>query len=129
MSFVMRVIINGLAIWLATVLLSDGLTIVGADSTGEKILIIAFIALVFGIVNAVVKPIVQILSIPLYILTLGLFTLVVNALMLLLTAWITGFTDWGGLEIEGGFWWAVGGALIISIASFLLSVLLPGKNK
>ncbi|CAM5786469.1 phage holin family protein [Cellulomonas persica] len=127
MSFVMRVIINGLAIWLATVLLSDGLTIVGADSTGEKILIIAFIALVFGIVNAVVKPIVQILSIPLYILTLGLFTLVVNALMLLLTAWITGFTDWG-LEIEG-FWWAVGGALIISIASFLLSVLLPGKNK
>lgn len=127
MSFVLRVIINGFAIWLATVLLSDGLQIVGADSTSEKVLIIGFIALIFGIVNAVVKPIVQILSIPLYILTLGLFTLVVNALMLLLTAWITGFTDWG-LQIEG-FWWAVGGALIISIVSFALSILLPGSRK
>lgn len=123
MSFVIRVLINGVAIWLATLLLS-GLEIVGDDgSAGKQVLIILAIALVFGVVNAVVKPIVQFLSIPLYILTLGLFTLVVNALMLLLTSWITSFTSWG-LEIES-FWWAVGGALIISVVSFALSLLIP----
>ncbi|MBD8058107.1 phage holin family protein [Cellulomonas sp. JH27-2] len=120
MSFVVRVLINGVAIWLATVLLS-GLDIVGYDSTWQKVGIILLIALVFGIVNAVVKPIVAFLSIPLYILTLGLFTLVVNALMLMLTAWITEFTDWG-LRIDG-FWTAVWGGLIISIVSFALSVM------
>jgi len=120
MSFVVRVLINGVAIWLATVLLS-GLDIVGYDSTWQKVGIILLIALVFGIVNAVVKPIVAFLSIPLYILTLGLFTLVVNALMLILTAWITEFTDWG-LRIDG-FWTAVWGGLIISIVSFALSVM------
>jgi putative membrane protein len=126
MAFVIRVLINGVAMWLATLLLS-GLDIVGADGTGEQVLIILGIALVFGIVNAVVKPIVQFLSIPLYILTLGLFTLVVNALMLLLTSWITSFTSWG-LEIES-FWWAVGGGLIISIVSFALSLLIPDDRR
>jgi len=126
MAFILRVLINGVAIWLATELLS-GLTIEGADSTGSKIGIILLIALIFGIVNAVVKPIVKVLSIPLYILTLGLFTLVVNALMLLLTSWITSFTDWH-LVIDG-FWWAVGGALIISVVSFVLSVVIPESKR
>lgn len=127
MAFLLRVLINGVAIWLADVLLS-GLEIVDdTDSTWGHIGIIALIALVFGIVNAVIKPIVAILSIPLYILTLGLFTLVVNALMLMLTAWITEFTTWG-LRIED-FWWAVLGALIISIVSFALSVLIPESRR
>ena len=126
MAFLLRVLINGVAIWLATVVLS-GLEIVGADSTGEKIGIVALIALVFGVVNAVVKPIVQLLSIPLYILTLGLFTLVVNALMLLLTEWVTEFTDWG-LRIDG-FWWAVAGAFVISVVSFALSLAIPESRR
>ena len=70
-------------------------------------------------VNAVVRPLVAFLSIPLYVLTLGLFTLVVNALMLALTAWITGLTD-VGLRIDS-FWWALLGALVISVVSFFLS--------
>jgi len=126
MAFILRVLINGVAIWLATLLLS-GLEIVGWDSTAQKIGIILLIALIFGIVNAVVKPIVKVLSIPLYILTLGLFTLVVNALMLMLTAWITEFTDWG-LRVDG-FWWAVGGGLIISVVSFALSVVIPESKR
>jgi putative membrane protein len=122
MSFVLRVVINGIAIWLATLILS-GLEIVGGDSNWETAGIIALIALVFGIVNAIVKPIVAFISIPLYILTLGLFTLVVNALMLMLTAWITEQTSWG-LRIDN-FGTAVLGALIISVVSFVLSVLIP----
>jgi len=126
MSFLLRVLINGVAIWLATLLLS-GLEIVGADSTGQKIGIVALIALVFGVVNAVVKPVLKVLALPLYILTLGLFTLVVNALMLMLTAWITEFTDWG-LRIDG-FWWAVAGALIVSVVSFALSLAIPESRR
>ena len=118
MGFVVRVVINGIAIWLATLVL-PGLSIVGTGSTLQTVGVIALVALVFGIVNAIVKPLVKLLSIPLYILTLGLFTLVVNALMLMLTAWITERTDWG-LRIDN-FGTAVLGALIVSVVSFVLS--------
>ena len=126
MGFLTRVIINGVAIWLATVLLS-GLTIVGADTTLTKVGIILLIGFVFGLVNAIVKPLVKLVALPLYILTLGLFTLVVNALMLWLTAWITGHTTWG-LRIDS-FGTAVLGALIVSIVSFVLSVAMPGRRR
>jgi len=126
MAFLIRVLINGVAIWLATILLS-GLDVVGYDSNWEHVAIIGLIALVFGVVNAIVKPIVAFLSIPLYILTLGLFTLVVNALMLLLTAWVTEFTDWG-LRIDD-FWTAVLGGLIISVVSFGLSLAIPESKR
>ena len=122
MGFVLRVLINGVAIWLATLVLS-GLTVVGGDTTAERAGIILLVALIFGIVNAVVKPLVAFLSFPLYILTLGLFTLVVNALMLMLTAWITERADWG-LRIDD-FWTALIGALIIAVVSFVLSVVVP----
>jgi putative membrane protein len=122
MSFVLRVLINGVALWLAEVLL-PGISIVGADTTWGRVGVLLAVALVFGIINAVVKPIVNVLSIPLYILTLGLFTLVVNALMLMLTAWITEQTSWG-LRIED-FGDAFVGALIVSVVSFGLSVAIP----
>ncbi len=118
MGFVVRVIINGIAIWLSTLIL-PGLTVVGAESTAQTVGIFLLVGLVFGLVNAIVKPIVAVLSIPLYILTLGLFTLVVNALMLMLTAWITEQTSWG-LRIDN-FGTAVLGALIVSVVSFVLS--------
>lgn len=126
MRFVLRVLISGVALWLAEILLS-GMEIIGATTTGGRIGIILLVALVFGLVNAIVKPIVKVISIPLYILTLGLFTLVVNALMLMLTAWITEQTDWG-LRIDG-FGTAVIGALIVSIVSFVLSLLIPESRE
>ncbi|MET0789837.1 MAG: phage holin family protein [Cellulomonas sp.] len=123
MAFLVRVLINGVAIWLAALIL-PGLEIVGGDTGWQQLGIILLIALVFGIVNAIVKPIVAILSIPLYILTLGLFTIVVNALMLMLTAWITEATSWG-LRIDN-FGVACWGGIIIAIVSLVLSVLVPG---
>ena len=125
MAFLVRVLINGVAIWLATLIL-PGLSIVGGDSNWETLAIILLIALVFGLVNAIVKPIVAFISIPLYILTLGLFTIIVNALMLMLTAWITEATDWG-LRIDN-FGVACWGAIIISVVSLVLSVLVPGPR-
>lgn len=125
MTFVFRVLINALAIWLATLVL-DGLDVVGGEDTATTVIVFLVVALVFGLVNAVVKPIVKLFSLPLYILTLGLFTLVVNALMLLLVGWLSERTDYG-LRIDG-FWTAVVGALIISIVSFVLNVAFKTKK-
>jgi putative membrane protein len=108
-QLIIRIVINAVALWVADYLL-DGLTV--SDSTGGLILV----AVVFGLVNAFIKPVVQILSCPLTILTLGLFTLVINALMLMLTGWLTA----GGVTTVD-FWSALVGALIISIISTVLS--------
>lgn len=119
MSFLLRVIINAAAIWLAAQLLS-GLEVVGGEDTSTTVIVYLVLGLVFGLVNAVVKPIVKLISFPLYILTLGLFTFVVNALMLMLTGWLSEQTDYG-LRVDS-FGTAFVGALIISIVSFILSV-------
>ena len=125
MSFLIRLAINAAAIWLATVLLS-GLSVVAGEGTSSTALVLLAVAFVFGLVNAVVKPVVKLIALPLYILTLGLFTLVVNALMLMLTGWLSELTSYG-LRVES-FGTALVGALIISVVSFLLSVVVPGAR-
>jgi putative membrane protein len=126
MSFLLRVIINAAAIWLAAQVLS-GLEVVGGDDTSTTVIVYLVLGLVFGLVNAVVKPIVKLISFPLYILTLGLFTFVVNALMLMLTGWLSEQTDYG-LRVDS-FGTAFIGALIISIVSFILSVATRSRGK
>lgn len=120
-NFVVKTIANAGALAVAVWLL-DKITLTG-DSTGKKIGTLLVVALIFGLVNFLVKPIVKLLSLPLLILTLGLFTLVVNALMLLLTSWLADTFDLS-FHVEG-FWTAVLGGLIISIVSWALNVILP----
>lgn len=120
-NFVVKTIANAGALAVAVWLL-DKITLTG-DSTGKKIGTLLLVALIFGVVNFLVKPIVKLLSLPLLILTLGLFTLVVNALMLLLTSWLADTFDLS-FHVEG-FWTAVLGGLIISIVSWALNVVLP----
>ena len=117
MRFLIRVIINGIAIWLTSLWIA-GVDIVSDGTPLNTAIVVAVVALVFTLVNAIVKPIVKVISIPLYILTLGLFFLVVNALMLMLTGWITSFTAYG-LTVDG-FLTAVLAALVISIISLVL---------
>ncbi|MEU9054696.1 phage holin family protein [Streptomyces sp. NPDC048384] len=120
-NFVVKTIANAGALAVA-VWLIDKITLTG-DSTGKKIGTLLIVALIFGLVNFVVKPIVKLLSLPLLILTLGLFTLIVNALMLLLTSWLADKVDLS-FHVEG-FWTAVLGGLIISVVSWALNVVLP----
>ncbi|MGV9947311.1 phage holin family protein [Rhodococcus aetherivorans] len=125
-NFLVRLVLNAVAIWLAAQWVS-GIDFTGSGTAAaNEIISLLVIALVFTVVNAFVKPLVQLLSLPLLILTLGLFTLVVNALMLLLTAWLSEFTDYG-LTVEG-FWTAFWGALIISIVNWVLGVLVPDRD-
>ncbi|MFJ8360664.1 phage holin family protein [Streptomyces sp. NPDC093984] len=120
-NFVVKTIANAGALAVAVWLL-DKITLTGT-STGRKIGTLIVVALLFGLVNFLVKPIVKVLTFPLFILTLGLITLVVNALMLLLTSWLAGKLDLS-FHVEG-FWTAVLGGLIISIVSWALHVVLP----
>ncbi|EAQ00825.1 putative membrane protein [Janibacter sp. HTCC2649] len=122
-NFLIRVLINAVALWAAAGLL-DGISFGTDDAWTSKVVTIVLVALVFGLVNAVIRPIAKVLSFPAIVLTLGLFTFIVNAFMLQITEWITkpiglAFT------IDDFFWDAVFGAVIITVVSWLLSVVLP----
>ncbi|MFJ8882225.1 phage holin family protein [Streptomyces sp. NPDC102402] len=123
-NFVVKTIANAGALAVAIWLLSD-ITLTG-DNTGRKVLALIVVALLFGVVNFVVKPVVKLLTLPLFILTLGLITLVVNALMLMLTSWLAGLFDLN-FHVDG-FWTAVLGGLIISVVSWALNVVLPDED-
>ncbi len=110
-----RVGINAVALWVASELIG-GITL--AEGLGKILLVAA----IFGVVNAFLRPIAKLLSLPVIILSLGIFIIVINAFMLLITDWLT-----ASLEIEGfgsAFW----GALIISLVSWALSVFVPDKT-
>jgi putative membrane protein len=121
MSLIIRLIVNAIALWVATLIVS-GVELEGA-STQDRVITLLVVAAIFALVNVVVRPIVKILSLPLYVLTLGLFTFVVNALMLLLTSWIADQFD-VPFNVDG-FWSAVLGGLVISFVSWILNLLLP----
>lgn len=121
-SFIIRLLVNGFALWVATRIV-EGVTI-SSDSTSSEVLTLLVVALIFGLVNAVIKPVVQLLSLPLLILTLGLFTLIVNALMFWLTSGIADLLD-VPFHVDDFFWAAVLGALVVSFVSWVLNLLLP----
>ena len=118
-KFVTAWILSGLALAAAAGLLGDHMNIgVSDDSTAERIVAIALVALVFTGINAFVAPVIKTLSLPFIIITLGFALLVINALLLLLTEWIT---DKFGVAFHvDGFWWAVLGSIVISIVNAVL---------
>ena len=124
-QFLMRAGLTGLALWVVTKFVA-GVEFVGGDSTLQRVGIIFVVAVIFGLVNAFVKPIVQLISLPLYIVTLGLFHVVVNALMLWITSRITENTTHWGLYIDDFWWTAIWAAIVLSFVSWLLSLVIPG---
>ncbi|MBA4100766.1 phage holin family protein [Pseudarthrobacter oxydans] len=131
LSFIGRVLINGLALWIASWIL-PGLEIStaattdavaqtgvpqGTDVAGTALAYV-FIGLIFGLVNAFIRPLVSFLSLPITILTLGLFTIVISAAMLYLTSWISSFTP-VHFTIDSFFWTAVFAAIIITLISLV----------
>ena len=114
-GFLLRTAIVGLGLWVAKELLPAGLTF---DSTASLVLA----ALLLGVVNAIVRPVAFILTLPITLVTLGLFLLVLNAAMLGLVALLL-----PGFQI-GGFWYAVGAALVVSLVSWAASTLIGTKG-
>jgi len=118
------VLVNALALAAATWLLA-GITLT-ADTESARVVTLVLVALVFGVVNAVVRPVVKLLSLPFIILTLGLLIFVINAFMLLLTSWLSGQLGLG-VHVDG-FLTAVLGGLVVMVATWFLEVLLPGDR-
>lgn len=115
-NLVIRLFINAVALWGASEIVR------GVELTDDFVGVL-IVAMIFGLVNALIKPLVTLLALPLVLLTLGLVTVVINALMLMLTAGLT-----RSLSVDG-FWAALLGALVISVVSFLLSVFLGDRTK
>lgn len=134
MNFLIRLIVNAVAIFVAAWILPD-MSLAASSSmvellgpTGAAIAAYAVVGLVFGLVNAIVRPVVRLLSLPLTCLTLGLFGIIVNALMLSLTAWLSEFLPFT-LSIDDFFFTTIFATIIISIASLLANVLLPEEHE
>ena len=123
MKLLLRLVGNAVALYAASNLI-DGIRFAGNGQV--DIIGLLAVALIFGVVNAVIKPVIKLATCPVYVVTLGLFTFVVNALMLLLTGWLAGLFN-VGFRVEG-FGPAFRGAVVISIVSFLLSLFISAKR-
>ena len=126
MGYVIRLVINALALWITTLLIS-GVQIT-TDSTGKKIGTILLVAAIFGLINSIIRPIVKTIGCAFYVLTLGLIAIIVNGALLLLTSAIAGGI---GLPFHVENFWpsAILGALIMGVVSWLLSMVVKdGKQ-
>ena len=121
MRFLLRLLANMGALAVATWVFS-GISLT-APTTAGKVLTLLVVALIFGVVNTIVKPIFTLITACVVVLTLGLFLVVINALMLLLTSWLSDLFNLGW-SVDG-FWAALGGSIVISIVSFVLNALIP----
>ncbi len=119
--FLVRLVINAIALWLTTLIVA-GVTVVPYQPGDAVATVLTYllVALIFGIVNGVIGNFIRIVAFPLYILTLGLIALVVNALLLLLVGWISSLIGFG-LAVDG-FWWGVLGALVLALISWLIGI-------
>ena len=111
---------NAIALWVACHLIP------GLRFTGT-LLDLVLVAAVFGAVNSILRPIVTVLTCPLIVITLGLFTLVINALMLLVTGWLSARWDLG--FTVSGFWAAFWGGLVVGVVSLILSLAFPTRRR
>jgi putative membrane protein len=118
MRFAVNVICTAIAVWAATLI--DGIDVTG-HSTAENALTILVVAVIFGVINAVLKPLIHTVGCLFYVLTLGLFALVVNGLLFLLTGWIAG--KLGLPFVVDGFWAGLWGAIVVAVVSFVLGLI------
>ncbi|MCC3278550.1 phage holin family protein [Arthrobacter sp. zg-Y40] len=129
----LRIVLNAIALWVASWLL-PGLTLTSetggmtGNPTLDTVLAYLFVGLIFGLVNALVRPIAQGLTLPLAILTLGLFRIIINAAMLELTAWLSSYTPIR-FEVDSFFWTAIFGAVIISVVSMVLDTVTGARGR
>ena len=123
-SIAIKILVNGAAISAAAFLLKGISLGTGSGITSGRLLTVLWVAVIFGLINAVIKPVLSFFSLPVIILTLGLFTWVINALMLQLTSWFAGQFDLA-FRVDHFFWDALLGSLIITFVSMVANRILP----
>ncbi|WP_144761667.1 phage holin family protein [Curtobacterium sp. 9128] len=121
MRFLVRLVINAVALWLTTLIVSGvSVTPFGDGGPVATVLTYLLVAFVFGLVNAVIGTLIRIVAFPIYILTLGLISLVVNAVLLLIVAGISSAIGFG-LHVDS-FGWGVVGALVLAVFAWLIGL-------
>ncbi|GAA3006945.1 phage holin family protein [Microbacterium aurantiacum] len=128
MGFLIRVVVNAFAIWVVTLIPALQVTVIAfpPGETLQLVLTLLLVAAIFALVNAIIGTVIKILAFPLYILTLGLIGLLINAFLLWLTAQIT--TLWNfGLRVED-FWWGLVAAILISLINWVFGIILRPKK-
>jgi putative membrane protein len=127
MQLIIKIVVNAVAIWVATAVVPGVVISDGDASLGRKIITLLVVGAIFGVVNALIKPIVKLFSLPFYILTLGLFAFVVNALMLMLASWLAEQLNIS-FHIDDFFWSAIGAAIVVTFVSMVLNLILPDSD-
>lgn len=128
MGFLIRVVVNAFAIWVVTLIPALQVTVIAfpPGETLQLVLTLLLVAAIFALVNTVIGTVIKILAFPLYILTLGLIGLVINAFLLWLTAAITSLWSFG-LRVED-FWWGLVAAVLISLINWVFGIILRPKR-
>lgn len=121
-SVLVKIAVNAVAIWVAAAVV-PGVEVSG-EGTVKTIATLAVVGALFGLVNAFIKPVVKFFSFPFYILTLGLFAFVVNAVMLEIVSWISGKIGIS-FHIDDFFWSAIGAAVVVTLVSMVLNLVMP----
>lgn len=124
--FLIKLFVNAVALWVTASLVAGVHVLPYAPDTGAVIVTYLLVAFIFGVVNTIVGSVIRVVAFPLYILTLGLFSLIVNGALLLLSAWFSGFLGFG--LVVDGFWDGVLGALVLSIVSWLLGLIVRARR-
>ncbi|MEU4694545.1 phage holin family protein [Actinoplanes missouriensis] len=122
MGILIRLLITAVSLWIATLVI-DGIDLTSDTTAGKAGTLIA-VAVIFGVVNAILRPIIKVLGCGLYVLTLGLIALVVNGLLFMLTSWIAGELGLG-FHVDGFWPAALLGALLVGVVSWVLNMLVP----
>jgi putative membrane protein len=124
LRFLVRTAATAVGLWAATAL--PGISVTGTSGWSTALTLFG-VAIIFGVVNAVLKPIIKVLGCLFYLVTLWLFALVVNALLFLLVSWLARQL---GLPFEvSGFWSAFWGTIIVSVVSWAITVILPDERR
>jgi putative membrane protein len=124
-GILIKVAVTAVSLWIAT-LLVPGISL-GGDDTLRRVITLLLVAVIFGVVNAVLKPIIKLFGCGLYVFTLGLIALVVNGLLFWLVGYIADQLDLP--YVVDGFWAGVLGAIVVAVVSFVLNLVVPdGKD-
>ena len=121
MRFLIQLVLNAVALWLTTLIVSGVHVKPYEDTATATVLTYLLVALIFGIVNGVIGTAIRVVAFPLYVITLGLLSFIVNGLLLLLVAWISGLMGFG--LIVDGFWWGVLGAIVLGFIGWILGLI------
>ncbi|HEV8172907.1 MAG TPA: phage holin family protein [Actinoplanes sp.] len=122
MGIIIRLVITAVSLWIASLLI-DGIQLT-TDSVPKQIGTLLAVSVIFGLVNAILRPIIKVIGCGLYVLTLGLIAFVVNGLLFMLTSWIAGKLDLP-FHVENFWPSAVLGALLVGVVSWLLNMFVP----